>query len=761
MPAVRRRYFILIFVPVFLLALLLAGWAARLHLAERLATSSLQQAGLEAITADIQHLDLEQTQLSQLNFQLPTNSGRLTLEAKDISISYQPEKLINGDIDRLEINTLIVYYTHNAEPEGSHAEPRQTRPAPKPEVVLETLATVLEKYILFDDLSIHQITLHGEAFAALDGKTLSLVSRLNDGALYAELTLLTPATENPSQNRPADLPRLVITRLSKDALEAELRPAQASGDLPAKIKLVHSDKKLNGNYQLSPRAMQDWLHAVNSEKDFAVINTLSKNQSSILNGTFSLDFKNSDLWHATLNSTAKRLSSGTYSTDNIALDIRLAYSATSANHKLKLLDGTSVRADKVNAGDSIFTDSNIKLTGELTNDDNHWQYKGTVSSKQLTARFQSQQDQSQQLQLADIRADIKADISADTQQLTAEGRFSPATLPGEFSFLLDHNLSKSTGTIEIQPATAIDLSAETDHLGKLLTPWPYPFDLYTGKINISADASWSKDKATRLRTDINLDDSGGSVGSIVFSGLSFDHKLEILPAVKSIQASEIKLNTVDSGVTISNISLRLTAKTSTRGNLPRMIVRQTKGEILGGNFTADDLVYDLNRSKNRFLIKVNNIDLAEVVKTQQLQNITATGRLDGTLPVEINKDGINIVHGSLINQIRGGTIRYIPESGTDQLRQNPITGITLDALKNFRYSDLHAGVNYLPDGELTINLELKGISPELDENRPVHLNINTEQNLVSLLKSLRFAQGVSGSIDEQVRRMYQQTGTNK
>ena len=129
--------------------------------------------------------------------------------------------------------------------------------------------------------------------------------------------------------------------------------------------------------------------------------------------------------------------------------------------------------------------------------------------------------------------------------------------------------------------------------------------------------------------------------------------------------------------------------------------------------------------------------------------------------MEITKAGINIAHGGLTNQIRGGTIRYTPESGTTQLRQNPITGITLDALKDFRYSDLQARVNYLPDGELTINLELKGISPELDENRPVHLNINTEQNLVSLLKSLRFAQGVSGSIDEQVRRMYQQTHKNK
>ena len=89
------------------------------------------------------------------------------------------------------------------------------------------------------------------------------------------------------------------------------------------------------------------------------------------------------------------------------------------------------------------------------------------------------------------------------------------------------------------------------------------------------------------------------------------------------------------------------------------------------------------------------------------------------------------------------------------MKQNPITGIALDALKDFRYSHLSAGVNFSPEGRLTVNLQLKGSSPELDTDRPVHLNINTEQNLLSLLKSLRYAQGVSEKIDNKVRRLYE------
>ena len=107
------------------------------------------------------------------------------------------------------------------------------------------------------------------------------------------------------------------------------------------------------------------------------------------------------------------------------------------------------------------------------------------------------------------------------------------------------------------------------------------------------------------------------------------------------------------------------------------------------------------------------------------------------------------------NSPRNGTIRYNPAAGTDQLKQNPITGIALDALKDFRYSHLSADVNFTPEGMLTIKLQLEGTSPELDTKRPVHLNINTEQNLLSLLKSLRYAEGVSESIDQKVRRQYE------
>jgi hypothetical protein len=386
------------------------------------------------------------------------------------------------------------------------------------------------------------------------------------------------------------------------------------------------------------------------------------------------------------------------------------------------------------------------MVGELTNLLNSWSYKGGFSSSLLAANFQSR---------AFKLKDVAARIAANAKTIKVSGNFSPALVPGEFEFVLDHNLSRGYGKLSINPLKPLDLNAENNKLSLLLVPWPYPFDLLSGKIKLSSDASWSQKDDFSLSTTINIDNTGGNVGKLLFSGLSFDQELEILPKLHTISAGKITLKHVDTGVIANNISADLKLNTESTDFLPQVIVHKLTGEIFGGAFSAKNIVYDLNNSTNSFKIKATNIDLAEIVKTQQLDGIVATGRIDGIIPVEINENGVFIQDGAFINDVRNGTIRYNPATGTEQLKQNPITGIALDALRDFRYSHLSAGVNFTPDGRLTINLQLKGTSPELDTNRPVHLNINTEQNLLSLLKSLRFAQGVSEKIDDKVRRLYE------
>jgi len=711
-----------------IIALFLAIWIGRAQLSEFVISSSLQGLGLNKVTTDINHLGLGQSHISRFGFTLATETGLFMLEAHDISIQYNPEQLAQSRVESLAIDRLIVNYADTRMPAD---KPAATPQAIEPLILIATLREALRKYVIFDSFLVDYVILQGESFEILQGHSFKLSGTNKDGLTYAELTLHDSGqADNSSQ--------LVITGLSEQAVTAELRLTKTPELLPARLALIINDSNIEGRYILNPHLVSNWLQPI--------IAISGINKAGKIEGTLAFDFKSSDQIESVLTAAIDKLTIAPYLAENVYINLELHNAHSNPFQSVKIHGNSFIKADTFRSDNFSLEDSKINLLGDLSRSSNGWQYKGDLSSSKLAVNYESRRVQFK---------DIAAGISAGAENLKLDGGFSTADIPAAFGFILEHDFNKARGWLSIKPLKPLDLNTENNKLSLLLTPWPYPFDLLGGNIKLTTDARWSQGNDFSLTSRINLDDAGGNYGDLVFSGLSFDHAFEILPNIHSIQTSKINLKQLDSGVTASNISTSLTLETADTGTLPQLAIQGLHGEIFDGTFSADNFVFDLNRSKNSFKIKTTDIDLAKIVETQQLEDIVVTGRIDGTIPVEINEQGIFIQHGAFVNDIRAGTIRYNPAAGTDQLKQNPITGIALDALKDFRYTHLSADVNFTPEGMLTINLQLKGTSPELDTKRPVHLNINTEQNLLSLLKSLRYAQGVSESIDQKVRRQYE------
>jgi hypothetical protein len=738
MPARKLRYLILFLVLFLILAFILSIWSARTYVAELVITSALQSsAGLKHVTMNITQLDQNKIQLPRFGFSLSTATGLLQFNVLDTSISYDLEQLADGRVNSIVINNLDLHYQDTDEIHAdSTAEPASKLEKLQPVKIIDAMRSALAKYMVVNSLFIQHITLNGEPFSVLRGKEFQLKSTANNETLDNELSLLDKASVKQS----------VVLSLSADRLVAELR--QTAGDMkPAKIELNIHDTFLTGNFYIRPQHLLNWLQDFDSQS-VAVIDGLNDgvNKTESVNGNILFNFASDTQFLTTFTAESKKLIVKTVTADNVAIKLKIKNTKIYPLQRIQIQNGSYIKASYVRYRDLSLADSHIYMVGELTDYLNSWSYKGGLSSKLLAVNFGSGV-----IQLKDIAARI----AANANQLNVSGNFSPAEFPAGFEFNLDHNLARGFGKLSIKHLTPLDLNARNNKLSLLLVSWPYPFDLLSGKIKLSSHASWSEKDDFKLTTAINVDNAGGNVGDLLFSGLSFDHELQILPKLHTISAGKIALKHVDSGIIADNISTALRIITESSDSLPQVILHDLFGEIFGGNFSADDLVYDLNSSTNNFMIKATNIDLAEIVKTQQLEGIEATGRIDGIIPVKLNEKGIFIEDGVFINDVRNGTIRYNPATGTEQLKQNPITGIALDALRDFRYSYLSAGVNFTPEGRLKINLQLKGSSPELDSKRPVHLNINTEQNLLSLLKSLRYAQGVSEKIDNKVRRLYE------
>ncbi len=741
---------IFIIVPLIILVLLLGTWLARLQLAEYSMAYAMQDAGLNNVITDISQLDINQGTINQLEFSLPTETGLLHLKAVDTNIHYQPAQLLNGKVDRLVIGKLMLHYQiTEINQQEKNEQANETAQALQPLTLIAALRHALSEYLFFNTLELQQVTLNGAPFSVLQDKIFHLKSARDNASLQAEISMLAPA----SGKQVAGFPQLIINKLSAESLSLALElsetpatvsttPFSSASDIvstaPAKLELNILDKTVTGNYQINLQRLQAWL------QPFVSIQSMDKMKR--LNGTLSFDLSNDEQINSIITARTDRLDYETFRAQDLAVKIKLNNTTSSPVSRTQISNGSYIQASNISVDKLSLKGKRIYLVGEISRKDENWLYNGGLSWKLVTADYESQQVQLK---------DIAVRISASAENLNLDGTFSPASVAGKFAFILQHKLKNKLGTLSIKPVKPLNFNDEDSRLSLLLTPWPYPFDVLSGNIKLSSEAAWSQQDKLNFSAKIKFEDVGGNVSEQLFSGLSFDHELELLPQLQSRHGSVIKLALLDSGVIANNISSKLAIKTAVSGPLPQIVMQNLYGEIFGGTFSGDNLHYDLNRSKNKFNIKASNIDLAEIVKTQQLNDITATGRIDGIIPVEINQDGVFIEDGAFLNHVRNGTIRYNPKAGTDQLQQNPLTGIALDALKDFHYSHLSAGVNFTPDGTLSINLQLKGTSPELDTNRPVHLNINTEQNLLSLLKSLRYAQGVSESIDNKVRRQYE------
>ena len=732
MPKLKPRYLF----PLIAIIILTGTWTARIHITELVASSILESKGLSETHIDIRKLDTGHSHIAEISLSAKTDSGLIRLVAHDLDISYKLQQLAQGRLETLVVGEIELSHMRDS------ALPQLTENAAtvaEPIKLLAILRQAIREYVIIDTFTVERILMQGEYAGILRNKPLHLKGNNNAGITSAVFTLLEPDAAN--QAKPSS--QLVISSLSQDGLSAELKLGNTDGNLPAELQLNINDTAINGRFRINSGELVRWL------QPFSNLNGLATEGE--IDATASLDLTQDREITATLSAASDKLVVNALHTENVIIKLSISLPGA-ATEPVKLTGGSFVQSDQIAYRETRIDNARINLSGELSGPGDERLFTGKLDADRLALIHDSRK-----LSLQEIRSTIRLDKS----RISSEGTFSTSSPHGNLVYRAAHGFGDHAGALSIQTTDPFDLNGERTRLSRILTPWPYAFDLYTGTIQLATQASWNKENRLQVSAAVKLEDSGGNYGELVFSGLSFEHNLYLLPAVISKEASTIRIKHIDSGVTASNVRANLKLIQAETGVLPQLVVTDLEGDIFDGTFSADDLVYDFNLDKNSFTLKAEDIDLAQVVETQQLRDISVSGRIDGTLPVEIDDAGISVKQGVFLNNIRAGTIRYNPTSGADQLKQNPLTGVALDALRDFRYSHLSANVNYTPQGMLKIDLQLKGTSPELDTKRPVHLNINTEQNLLSLLKSLRYAEGVSAVIDKRVRRQYESHRNHK
>ena len=176
--------------------------------------------------------------------------------------------------------------------------------------------------------------------------------------------------------------------------------------------------------------------------------------------------------------------------------------------------------------------------------------------------------------------------------------------------------------------------------------------------------------------------------------------------------------------------------------------------FMQGELSVEPQFIALKQPMQQLVLRINQLDLAELVRQHPTTDLKANGKLSGRIPLTINNKQFSVQQGQLAAEAPGGTLQYRSAASAASAKTGGMK-IVFDALENFQFSVLNSELNYATDGKLTLALQLKGANPALQQGRAINLNINLEEDLPAMLASLQLANKLNDTLTKRVQQYIQ------
>ena len=311
-------------------------------------------------------------------------------------------------------------------------------------------------------------------------------------------------------------------------------------------------------------------------------------------------------------------------------------------------------------------------------------------------------------------------------------------------------LNPDTGAGELFVSdTAVSFGAQK--LSSRIAPWDDVRDIADGVIFVDLQAGWAQSGSSLNfsgQTTARIENLSGQYEDTAFVDLSTTIEATYESAAGlAVKPSSFTLALIDMGLSLENISADYTLYPE----VPAFDLEGLQMAAFGGIIRADPFSFRTDRNRNTLILRGESIDLSALLSLKEFEAIEVSGSIGAELPVTIAGDAVSIVGGTLTGDAPGGVIRYLP--GLDQdVTDTTSIGLVTRALSNFEYETLTSEVEYNTDGDLNLQLHLTGRNPDLDENRPVVLNLGVENNVPQMLKSLQAARAVEEILEKRLEK---------
>ncbi len=231
----------------------------------------------------------------------------------------------------------------------------------------------------------------------------------------------------------------------------------------------------------------------------------------------------------------------------------------------------------------------------------------------------------------------------------------------------------------------------------------------TGPISASAEITWTRDT---LLGGAHVSLQGVSLATAtipIVNDVRGEIYFDDLWLLTTPPGQQITVGELNPGIAVTNGRVRFQL-------LPeeRVSIERAEFDFASGTLAMSPTTITLGADETRFELTLRGVDAADLLRTLNVPDLTATGQIEGNFPLLLTRQSAFVQHGVLRATGEGGVISYTGQAGDSA---TGISRIAFDALRSFRYDALSLTIDGDLNGDVISSIDFSG----QNSGRPIDL----------------------------------------
>ncbi|MFZ5789183.1 MAG: intermembrane phospholipid transport protein YdbH family protein [Pseudomonadota bacterium] len=327
--------------------------------------------------------------------------------------------------------------------------------------------------------------------------------------------------------------------------------------------------------------------------------------------------------------------------------------------------------------------------------------------------------------LPPLALDGKASLRRGAIEFDLAARDERNWLRLDFSGIHDLTHGRGAGRIQMAPIRFLPGGLQPRDLFPALGP---EIDEATGTVSLGGAMAW-KGGAVFSDLALKVQDLTVAGPDIELGRVNGAIALKSLSPLATQPDQQIAIGQIKLGVPMTDglVTFRIAPG-------PILEISQASLKLARGSVRVGPTRLDPAAASQQVMLAVSGVDLGELLALAEIDGLTATGRLDGRIPVTVAGNDVTI-RGAMLESTQPGLLAYSPTAPPPGLQGGGETvSLVLSALADFRYDRLWLTLDRDARGEASVGLHVRGNNPGFYDGYPIEFNLALEGKLDRILR---------------------------